>query len=744
MRPDPKTPILYNEPPGGAPNPGLAPLYGATYQVLPEPEPPQAAPVPLAHYLWILRRNAWRLLGFIAVCVIGTLLISLRLTPIYEATATVDIDRQSPPGIIGQEATRSALNDADQFLATQVKLIQSDSVLRPVAQKYRLREAEAATSKDGQPKFTAADEDAPVLLKKLKVTRPPNTYLLLISYRSPDPKLAANVANGVARSYIEHTFDLRFKASSSLSEFMEKQIEELKAKMERSTSALAQFERELNVINPEEKTSILSARLLQLNTEYTNAQADRVRKEAASNSLRTGTLEAAQSSTQGESLRKLAEHLAEAQEKFAQVQAQYGANHPEYKKAATQVAAIQSQLEKTRNNISQRVGVEYREAVNREQMLQKAVADTKAEFDRLNARSFQYQQLKREADADKKLYEEIATKIKEAGINANFQNSSIRLADLARAAVKPVFPNIPLNLVLAFLFSSLLGVGAAVLADVLDNTVRDPEETARALNTQVVGTLPSVKAWRKRQITTISANGDSNALVTLDNADNSIAGFAESIRTLRNSILLSDFDHRLKSILVTSASPSEGKSTTAAYLALSHAQQGKKTLLIDGDLRRPSIHKRFDLPDDTGLSNILLGETTWRDALLPIAGVKNLDVIPAGPTSRRAADIVGSSISELVDEMAREYDLVILDAPPLLGFAETLQMCTGVDGVLIVARAAETNRSSLSSVVTTLARLRANIIGLVVNEVRRGSHDGYGYYGYYGKYHSTYSTNNNA
>lgn len=727
-----RSPVLYNNN-EGSPSPGLAPLYGATYQVLPEPEPLQAAPVPLAHYLWILRRNAWRLLGFISVCVIGTLLISLRLTPIYEATATVDIDRQSPPGIIGQEATRTALNDADQFLATQVKLIQSDSVLRPVASKYHLREAEAA-SKDKPP--TAADEDAPVVLKKLKVTRPPNTYLLLISYRSPDAKLASDVANGVARSYIEHTFNLRFKASSSLSEFMEKQIEELRAKMERSTAALAQFERELNVINPEEKTSILSARLLQLNTEYTNAQADRVRKEAASNSLRTGTLEAAQSSSQGESLRKLAEHLAEAQEKFAQVQAQYGANHPEYKKAATQVAAIQSQLEKTRSNISQRVGVEYREAVNREQMLQKAVSETKAEFDRLNARSFQYQQLKREAESDKKLYDEIATKIKEAGINANFQNSSIRLADLARAAVKPVFPNIPLNLVLAFLFSSLLGVGAAVLADVLDNTVRDPEETARALNTQVVGTLPSVKAWRKRLTPIATTDGDSNALVALDNADNSIAGFAESIRTLRNSILLSDFDHRLKSILVTSASPSEGKSTTAAYLAMSHAQQGKKTLLIDGDLRRPSIHKRFDLPDDTGLSNILLGEMKWRDAVLPIPGVKNLDVIPAGPTSRRAADIVGSSLADLVDEMSREYDLIILDAPPLLGFAESLQMCTGVGGVIIVARAGETSRSALSSVVSTLGRLRANIIGLVLNEVTNDSRQGY-YYSYYA-YHSKY------
>ncbi len=711
-------------------------MPGATYTVLPEPEPQQAT-VPLAHYLWILRRHRWRLLSFIGTCVIATLLISLRLTPVYEATATVDIDRQSPPGVVGQEATRTALNDADQFLATQVKLIQSDAVLRPVERKYHLREVEGTVAADDKRRADA--ENAPVTLKKLKVTRPPNTYLLLISYRATDPRLAADVANGVARSYIENTFNLRFKASASLSEFMEKQIEELRAKMERSTAALAQFERELNVINPEERTSILSARLLQLNTEYTNAQADRVRKEAAAHSLNTGEIEAAQASAQGESLRKLTEHLNDAQERFEQVKMQYGVNHPEYRKASRQLTEIQRQLEETRQNIADRVNVEFREAENRERMLQKAVAQTKAEFDALNARSFQYQQLKREAESDKKLYDEIATKIKEAGINATFQNSSIRMADLARPPIKAVFPNIPLNVILALLFSCLLGIGAAVLADVLDNTVRDPDEISRSLGVQVIGTLPSVKSWRKR-LTPVAVTGESNALAKLDaGMDEPTAGFAESIRTLRNAILLSDFDRRLKTILVTSSAPAEGKSTTAAYLAISHAQQGKKTLIIDGDLRRPSLHRRFDLPGGTGLSNILLSETTWRDAVLPVPGIENLEVLPAGPPSRRASDMVGSEIADLLDEIARDYDLVILDAPPLLGFAEPLQMSTGVDGVLIVARAAETNRKSLASVVSTLVRLRANVIGVVLNEVRRDHNDSYYYYGNR-TYYTYYST----
>ena len=203
---------------------------------------------------------------------------------------------------------------------------------------------------------------------------------------------------------------------------------------------MAQFERELNVINPEEKTSILSARLLQLNTEYTNAQTDRVRKEAAWKSVQSGSLEAAQVSTQGENLKTLAQKLDDARQKFADVKTHYGANHPEYRKADVQVRRSSGSCATHARTPRRRVEVEYRESVNREAMLQKAVAETKAEFDRLNARSFEYQSLKREADADKTLYEELVRRIKEAGINAGFQNSAIRIADPARAGNQAGFP----------------------------------------------------------------------------------------------------------------------------------------------------------------------------------------------------------------------------------------------------------------------------------------------------------------
>jgi succinoglycan biosynthesis transport protein ExoP len=709
--------------------PPLQPALDADYE-------PQAAHVPLAHYLWILRRHGWKIAGFVAAAVIITLIVSLRLTPIYESTTTIDIDRQMPTSVLGQEALQNVSNDADQFLATQVKLIQSDSVVRPVVEKYHLRDVEKDALEEAVD-ASATSLEAPVILKNLKITRPPNTYLLLISYRSPNRQLAADVANEIALSYLAHTYRIRYKATAGLSDFMEKQLEELRAQMEKSSLALANFERELNVVNPEEKTNIVSARLLQLNEEYTKAQADRVKKEAAFNSMKDGTLAAAQVSTQGEALKKLTENLNEAEQKFAEVKTHFGLNHPEYKKAETRVNEVQAQIADTQRSIGQRIGIEYEEARNREAMLETAVKDTKAEWDHLNSRSFEYQNLKREADSNKKLYEELVRKIKEAGINASFQNSSIRVADTARPGLKPVFPKTWLNVLLAFLFATFLAVGGAVLNDVLDNTIRDPDQVARLLNADVIGSLPAVKDWRRRLSPISGTNGGapSTSVVHVEN-EQALSNYEEAIRTLRNSILLTDFDRRLRSVLLTSASPSEGKSTVAAHLAATHAGQSKRTLLIDGDLRRPSVHRLYQVPNSVGLSNVLLQQISWRDAVIRMDTPKGLDILPAGPATRRASDLIGMGLAELLEEASQDYDLVVLDAPPLLGFAEPLQMATAVDGVIVVARAGDTSRKALGAVVSTLIRLRANLVGVVLNEVHREVSAGYYYYyGHYSKYY---------
>ena len=683
----------------------------------------EEAKIPLSQYFWILKRHRWRIGGFVAAVMLGTLVVSARLTPIYESTATVDIDRQSPSGVVGEDATRSALNDSDQFMATQIKLVESDSVLRPVDQRFELRKLEGQSAA-----LSARGEAAPVVLKQLKVTRPPNTYLMQIGYRSADPQLAADAANAITQSYLEHSYEIRLRSSAGVASFMERQIEELKAKMERSSHALSGFERELNVINPEEKTNILSARLLQLNTEFTNAQTERLRQEAGYQSVSGGSFDAALAAPQGEALRKLAEHRDEAAELFAEVKSRYGANHPEYRKAQAQLNQVDAAIEATRLQIGNRVEIGYREAERREAMVGDAVTAAKAEFDRMNARSFEYQAVKREADADKNLYEQLVRKIREAGINAGFQNGSIRIADSARAALKPVFPNQVLNVMLALLLSTLVAVGAEMLSDLLDKTVRDPEQVARTLRTEVIGSLPLMKDRRAGSLAALKDGGGGRE-------EQDLSGFGESVRTLRNSILLGNFDRHYRSLLVTSAAPGDGKTTTAANLAAAHAEQGKRTLLIDGDLRRPSVHRNFNLPSVVGLSNALLGEISWREALVQTAALPHLYILPAGPPSRRASDLVGRGLAELLEEAASEYDLVILDAPPLLGFAEPLQMATAVDGVLVVARAGRTSRKAVASVLATLTRLRAKVVGLVLNEVHKELSDSYYYYGNYRSYY---------
>ncbi|MGI9073669.1 MAG: polysaccharide biosynthesis tyrosine autokinase [Bryobacteraceae bacterium] len=318
-----------------------------------------------------------------------------------------------------------------------------------------------------------------------------------------------------------------------------------------------------------------------------------------------------------------------------------------------------------------------------------------------------------------------------------------------------------MNLLLAFVFSTIIAIGAAILTDVLDDTVRDPEQVARALNTAVIGTLPTVKEMKRLigpatqklavspAIVTAKTAGNGSGIIrhkgdgrgSADHLPNSalhgdtkslnsygykgISSYEESIRTLRNSILLPDFARRIKSILITSAAPGEGKSTTAIHLAIAHAEQGKKTLIIDADLRRPSIHKKLGLSGVTGLSNVLLGDIEWKHALLKTEHWPDLHVLPAGTASRRASDLIGSMMIDILDEASKEYDLILVDAPPLLGFAEAMQIATSVDGVVVLTRAGQTSRKAVATLLATLDHLRGNVIGLVLNEVNKNSSNGY-------------------
>ncbi len=731
----------------------------------PEMEMAQPAVSP-THYLLVIWRQRWKIIAFVAACLLATYLISSRLTPIYEATAKIDVDRHLNTSIVGPDSDAVAPGeDAEAFLATQKEIILSDAVVRPVAERYDLLRKESQLDKLGGENIRRK-LGAPITLKYLDVSRPLNTYLLDINYRSPDPKLAADVANAIANSYIEHTYDIKVKNSGVLSVYVEKQLEELRARMEKSNEALAKFERDLNIINPEEKTSLTTDRIKQLNEAYTLAQTERVKRESEMNAVNNGGVAAAMTSEQADELNRLQDRVNIAKNNLADKASIYGANNKIYKEAAQEVAELQRQFDEARKNVDARVDSQYREAVNKEQGLAKELAKEKQAYEALNSHSFEYTQLKNSAENDRNLYNEMQKRVQETGINTTYKNDSIHIADTARPPDSPVFPRTRLFLLLTFIGSSVLAVCTAILADVMDNTIRDPEQVARALDTSVLGTLPTVKEMRRlinpaapeaiepsaEQIEEEILLGQGVIRYKKEEADakkkklrgaspnahyEGISSYEEAIRTLRHSILLPDLDRSVKSLLITSATPGEGKSTAIIHLAIAHAEQGKKTLIIDADLRRPTIHKKLNLNGSLGLSNVLLGEFRWKETIVKNEQWPDLDVVPSGTASRRASDLVGSMMMDILDEASKEYDLILVDAPPLLGFAEAMQVAKSVDGVVVMARAGQTSRRAVATVLATLKRLRANIIGLVLNEVDKGSTNDYYYYSDYRKYYSS-------
>jgi capsular exopolysaccharide synthesis family protein len=668
-----------------------------------------------ASRLPILRRR-WRQIAlFVVLASAAAAVWSQHMVPMYESTALIDADRQASAGVVGENAERSfSESDTDEFLSTQMKLIQSDAVLRPVVQKYDLLRVE-------HQRIRAANRsEAPVELKYLKVIRSPRTHLLYITYTAADRHLAANVANAIANSYITHSYRTRLDASSQLSSFMETQLHELKDKMEVSKQRQAEFARELDVVDPEQKTNVLTSRMLELNTEYTKAQADRVLKEASYNATKSGNLAAVQVSSEATALNNLGEKVNNLRATFVSVKSTYGENHPQYKKAAADLAEGIRQYHETQKDISKRIAVDYRQAVDRERMIRKSVTSTKAELDKLTSRALDYEQLKHEAEADTKLYEELVRRTREAGLNSSFQGSAIRMADVARPAAEPVTPRPVFNVAVAFLASLLLGVGTAFLSESVNARVHGPDQVQVDLNTRVIGTLPDVRRLSAGH--NLGLEGGAAPLVSFMKgqpiADELIA-YAESIRRLRNSLLLSEVSNPIRSVLVTSGLRGEGKSTTALHLAISCANQHKRTLLIDADMRYPTVQTRLGLPYGPGLATVLTNRIPICDAIVAAPGVPHLFAMRAGEAQQRASDLVGPGILNILREATQEYDLVVLDAPPLLAFAETLQLAAAVDGVAVITHAGHSSTHSLNDVLSSLATINARLIGVVLNRFRQ-------------------------
>jgi succinoglycan biosynthesis transport protein ExoP len=482
--------------------------------------------------------------------------------------------------------------------------------------------------------------------------------------------------------------------------------------MESTHNALMVYQRDLGTADPEQKTSVLVARLQALNTENSVAEADRIAKEAVYREAKDGSLPEVEVSAQSNDLSKDVEKLQVAKANLALVGATYGDQHPEYRKAAAQVEEASAALDESRRNVATRIDVDYHQTLVRERMLSAAVAETKQQVDDLTSQSFDYLQLKHEADAAERVYEDLFAKIKQSGINSELQNNIIRLADSARPAAKPIFPNWPLIVGCCMAFFSLACAAYFVSAELTDVTAKEIEPMEEALGVSVVCALPQVTDMHLRL-----ALGSEGMRFAASRWRTMQGGFFdEGIRHLRGYLMLSTQAHVPKSVLVTSAFPGEGKSTLALSLAMANAEQGKRTLLIDGDLRQPAIERMVRLDPDAGLAAVLAQTIPWRTATRAVSARPNLFVLGSGLPLPMALALIGPQMRGILAQATKEFDLVVLDSPPLLGCAETLELAAATDVTVLAVRSGHTPMKAVGTAVETLRRVNVPIAGIVLNE----------------------------
>jgi polysaccharide biosynthesis transport protein len=669
---------------------------------------------PLTFYAEIVRRH-WEMIIVLSITLTALVALVCALAPaINVGSALIAIDRQAEPETIGSDHLLTTGDD--QFMATQQGLLQADTILRPVAERYNLLEREHQLQRYWFWRYSRSKElairNAPIVLKHLKVERNPNTYLLTITYRDPDPQVAANVANAIADSYLREIFDTRTKEAGRLTSSMERQLIDLKQKMESTHNALMVYQRALGTADPEQKTSVLVARLQALNTENSAAEADRIAKEAMYRETKDGSLPEVEVSTQSSDLSKDVEKLQVAKANLALVGATYGDQHPEYRKAAAQVEEATAALDESRRNVFARIGVDYRQTLVRERMLSTAVAETKQQVDDLTSQSFDYLQLKHEADAAERVSEDLFAKIKQSGINSELQNNIIRLADSARPAAKAIFPNWPLIVGCCMAFFSLACAAYFVSAELTDVTAREIEPMEEALGISVVCALPQVEDMHLRL--TLGSEGirfAGNRWASMQGAF-----FDEGVRHLRGYLMLSTQAHVPRSVLVASAFPGEGKSTLALSLAMANAEQGKRTLLIDGDLRQPTIERLLRLEPNAGLAAVLAQTTHWKAAMRAVSARPDLFVLGSGLPLPLAVALIGPQMRGILAQATKEFDLVVLDSPPLLACAETLELAAAADVTVLTVRSGHTPMKTLGAAIETLRRVNVPIAGIVLNE----------------------------
>jgi capsular exopolysaccharide synthesis family protein len=581
----------------------------------------------------------------------------------------------------------------------------------------------------------------------LKVTLSPNSHIIKVSFRSPDKDLTANVVNTLMSTYTENNFKSRFDSTMQASDWLSKQLVDLQMKVETSQEKLVRYQKEHEILGIDEKQNITTAKLDELNKALTAAESERMDKESVYRLVQAGdadtiasaagALDAAGAGNQsGGLLESLRTKEADLKIQAAELSTQFGPSYPKLAQLENQLKEIDAQLLAETKKVGGKIRGQYMAALQRENMLHDALEKQKQEANKLNESAIEYSLLKRDLDTNRQLYEGLLEKLKEAGVSAGLRSNNFRIVDVARVPTAPVEPNIPRNLAFAFMLGLTSGVGLAFLLEGLDSTVRTTEQAQMISGLPPLGMIPlgsrTAREGANPKRLVIATSKEAVELITQVRPQSQMA---ESYRALRTSLLLSNLGAPPKVIMVTSALPQEGKTTTSINCAVVLAQKGIRVLLIDADLRRPSIHKTLGMGPRSGLSNVLTGSATLQQAITRSPTLPNLDVLPAGTPPPNPAELLASSnMRDVLQELRGQYDHIVVDTPPTLSVTDAVVLSPRADAIVLVIRSGQTTKQALRRSRDILMQVNAKVSGVLLNAVDLSSPDYYYYYEYQGKY----------
>jgi len=720
----------------------------------------------LRDYLRVLIKRIWIVVGTLAIVFGATLIATLRATPIYDAMGSIAINKPDPM----LTNLRDGNNTMDYYdptdLDTEVRILRSDLLALQVIKQLNLDRLPEFGGHGGPTSSSLEmttdtlqpdSERANVLLGafkgSLRVLLEPNTRIIDVHFRSPNKELSARVVNTLANTYIEQNFKTRFESTMQASDWLSRQLVDLQMKVETSQEKLVKYQKEHQILGIDEKQNITTAKLDELNKELTIAESERMEKESIYQLAAAGDTEPAAAVANGAAqnkdfantsglLDKLQAQKADLQIQSAQLGTQFGPAYPKISQINNQLHEIDAQIQAEMKKVAGRLRGDYLASLQRENMLRAAFEQQKQQQNKLNESSIEYSLLKRDFETNRTLYEGLLQKLKEAGVTAGLRSNNIREVDVARTPGGPAEPNIPRNLGFAFVLGLTSGIGLAFLLEGIDNTVRTPEQAQAISGLPSLGMIPlgsknnADSGAKAGPGLMVAASKEAVELITQSRPQSQMA---ESYRALRTSLLLTSLGAPPKTILITSALPREGKTTTSINTAIVLAQKGVRVLLIDADLRRPSIHKTLGMGPRVGLSNVLTGGATLQQATMRSPVLPNLYVLPAGTPPPNPAELMASvQMNDMLTQLRDQYDHIVVDTPPTLSVTDAVVLSTRADAVVLVIRSAQTTKPALRRARDILAQVNARVSGVLLNAVNLDSPDYYYYYEYQGKYGHRY------